>query len=53
MDKSIAPDILPLETEGAGQGTGCRVLLNGNCDRMDMKVLGLANHSKISNDYLN
>lgn len=32
---------------------GAEFCLNGNCDRMDMKVLGLANHSKISNDYLN
>lgn len=28
------------------------VLLDGICDRMGMKVLGLANHSKSSIDYL-
>lgn len=29
------------------------VLRDGNCDRIDLKVLGLANNLKFSTDYLN
>lgn len=45
-DTNVAPHILAVEKEELVREQGTKTLLpDGNCDRMDMKVLGLANQS--------
>lgn len=52
-DTNVAPHILTIEKEKLVRERGTKPLLpDGNCDRMDLKVLALANHSKFSTDYL-
>lgn len=49
----MAPHVVPIETEELVRERGANTVLpNGNCDKMGTKVLSLANHSKISTDYL-